>query len=92
MHIKYGTILGRFVGLFGPYAITFGHTVYSCKPILNEQEKAHEYCHTLQYTKYGFWGFIRKYLWLWVKFGYRNHPMEVEAYLYSLRNQWTQYD
>jgi len=40
---------------------------------------AHEECHIAQYVKYGFLGFLFRYLWYSIKYGYNNNPLEVEA-------------
>jgi hypothetical protein len=33
----------------------------------------------LQYQREGFFGFLLKYLWYSVRFGYRQNPFEIEA-------------
>ena len=39
----------------------------------------HENAHWEQYKRMGFFGFYATYLWLLVRHGYINHPMEIEA-------------
>lgn len=39
----------------------------------------HELCHVEQFKKYGFVGFIIRYLWESLKKGYYNNKYEVEA-------------
>lgn len=39
----------------------------------------HELCHVEQFKKYGFIGFIMRYLWESLKKGYYNNKYEVEA-------------
>lgn len=43
----------------------------------------HEDCHLLQYEHLGFWKTYLGYFWLWVRFGYENHPREIEARAYA---------
>lgn len=40
----------------------------------------HELIHCYQYKKYGIFKFFIKYLMYRIRYGYKNHPMEVEAY------------
>jgi len=40
---------------------------------------AHEGCHTAQYLRCGFFGFLFRYLWYSIKYGYNDNPLEVEA-------------
>ncbi|TAD81693.1 MAG: DUF4157 domain-containing protein [Bacteroidetes bacterium] len=39
----------------------------------------HELKHVEQYQRYGFWGFIFRYLWQWLRHGYHANKYEVEA-------------
>lgn len=39
----------------------------------------HELQHFYQGQKLGFFGYYTKYIWLWIRNGYKNHPMELEA-------------
>ena len=39
----------------------------------------HEQAHWAQYVRMGAVKFYAKYLWLLVRHGYQNHPMEIEA-------------
>lgn len=39
----------------------------------------HELCHWAQYQRMGAVRFYATYIWLFLRHGYRNHPMEVEA-------------
>lgn len=39
----------------------------------------HELQHFYQGQKLGFFGYYAKYIWLWIRNGYKNHPMELEA-------------
>jgi hypothetical protein len=39
----------------------------------------HEKVHWDQYQRYGLFGFYWKYLILSLRYGYNNHPMEIEA-------------
>ena len=39
----------------------------------------HERCHWMQAQRMGVVKFYVVYVWLWLRFGYANHPMEKEA-------------
>lgn len=39
----------------------------------------HEQCHWAQYQRMGAVRFYAKYIWLLLRHGYQNHPMEKEA-------------
>lgn len=39
----------------------------------------HEAAHLLQYRRYGMAGFLLRYLWYSLQYGYRNNPLEQEA-------------
>lgn len=65
-------------------AIVFGHTIYlhntSKKEFLNDKTWVlHELKHVEQYRRYGFAGFIIRYVWEWVRRGYVNNRFEAEA-------------
>ncbi len=65
-------------------AIVFGHTIYlhnsSREEFLNDKTWVlHELKHVEQYRRYGFTGFIIRYVWEWARRGYINNRFEVEA-------------
>lgn len=74
-------LLGAFVPWIG--AITFGRHVFTKHAKLTEYMINHEECHVKQYAKYGFFGFLRRYIWECIKHGYRNCKFEVEARNYG---------
>lgn len=45
----------------------------------------HELMHVEQYERLGTARFLWKYFTLWLRHGYKNHPMEREARLYAKR-------
>lgn len=65
-------------------AIVFGSTIYLYK-VTKKQLKSnipylrHEVAHVLQYKREGWVGFLAKYLWYSLRFGYRQNPFELEA-------------
>lgn len=65
-------------------AITFGQHVFTNRTYLRDMTIWHEECHTKQYKKYGFFGFLVRYLWDSLKHGYWNNKFEVEARKYAL--------
>ncbi len=65
-------------------AIVFGTTINLYKVsredfLKNTPYLLHELTHVLQYQREGFVGFLLKYLWYSIRFGYRQNPFEVEA-------------
>ena len=65
-------------------AIVFGHTIYvwgrtGVRFALHTPWLHHELMHVQQYCRLGFTRFLATYLWLWLKHGYRRHPLELEA-------------
>jgi hypothetical protein len=65
-------------------AIVFGSTIHLCnittKDFIADKPLAcHELTHVLQYRQYGYFGFLRRYLWECVKHGYYNNRFEKEA-------------
>ena len=47
--------------------------------IHSERLIRHEQAHWAQYQRMGALGFYITYAWLWLRHGYRNHPLEIEA-------------
>lgn len=45
----------------------------------DERWVKHELCHVAQYRRMGTLPFLAKYLWLSIRYGYYNNPLEVEA-------------
>lgn len=65
-------------------AIVFGDTIhlwnFNCLEFMRDKDLVcHELTHVLQYQRYGYWGFLRRYLWETIKHGYYNNPLEKEA-------------
>jgi hypothetical protein len=47
--------------------------------LASERLVRHEKAHWFQYQRMGAVRFYLTYIWGWVRHGYRNHPMEIEA-------------
>jgi len=45
----------------------------------DEQLRVHEGVHAAQFREHGWIGFIVKYCWYFVRYGYWNSPFEIEA-------------
>lgn len=65
-------------------AIVFGSTIHLhgttvSEFLANTAWVKHELCHIRQYKRYGFIGFITRYLIESLRFGYYNNRFEVEA-------------
>jgi len=68
------------IKLFGFDGITFGkHVFLSDKGYDNKELLAHETIHIEQYRRYGFLGFIGKYIAETIKYGYKGNTLEREA-------------
>lgn len=74
-------LLAWWLRKIGMAAITlppFG--IYAIEERLNDERLVkHENVHWKQYEKLGLVGFYGAYLWLSLRYGYQNNPMEVEA-------------
>jgi hypothetical protein len=55
------------------------HGVSSRQFLNNRRWLKHELKHVEQYKKYGIIGFLARYIWYSIKYGYYKNPMEVEA-------------
>ena len=65
-------------------AIVFGHTIHlhntTKEDFLSDQRwLKHELCHIRQYERYGFIGFIARYLYESARHGYYHNKFEIEA-------------
>jgi hypothetical protein len=47
--------------------------------LTNKNWIKHELKHVEQYRRYGYLGFLARYLWFSYKYGYYNNPLEIEA-------------
>lgn len=63
-------VLGKTICLWGVSKNEF---------LSNENWVKHELKHVEQYKRYGYFGFLVKYVWLSIRDGYENNPLEVEA-------------
>jgi len=62
-------------------ALTFRHTVFVRDDVpINDRLKAHELVHVAQYERYGTIGFVARYIVWNARYGYRENPLEREAY------------
>lgn len=65
-------------------AVTIGTCIYlynaSCDDLLaNQAWYRHELAHVLQYQKFGMFGFLFRYTWYSIRYGYYHNPLELEA-------------
>ncbi len=65
-------------------AIVLGNTIHlrnvsESSFLKNEKWLRHELCHIRQFERYGFIGFIARYLWESLRKGYYHNKYEVEA-------------
>ena len=73
----------------GASATTFGRTVFVRRGVeLGPRLRRHEYEHVLQYHRHGRVGFLRRYLWAYLRWrlrgyrhlpAYRRIPFEIQA-------------
>lgn len=79
MNVHYRSLLAR---LFLPrryVAITLSSHVLTREASLADNVLRHEWVHVEQWRRYGFVGFLSRYLWYHFKYGYQRNPFEVEA-------------
>ena len=65
-------------------AITIGNSIFLYNAtredfLNNEAWYRHELAHIKQYNQYGMMGFLVRYLWYSIRYGYHNNPLEIEA-------------
>lgn len=63
-------VLGKTIHLYGVPATEF---------LADEKWVKHELCHVRQFKRYGFFGFLVRYLWESMRKGYYNNRFEAEA-------------
>lgn len=79
MNVHYRSRLAR---LFLPrryLAITLASHVLTRESTLDERVLLHEMAHVEQWKRYGLLGFLARYLWYHLRYGYAGNPLEVEA-------------
>ena len=87
VHIKENSFLARIAAWkmkSKAVAMVLGSTIHlhniSKEDFLkNTRLVKHELCHVQQYKEHGFIGFLIKYLWGCMRYGYYNCPFEKEA-------------
>lgn len=65
-------------------ALVMGHTIYiygltKDELLSNTRLLKHELVHVAQYERYGIPGFLLRYVWYSLRYGYYRNPLEVEA-------------
>lgn len=83
-HIRFRSVWAS-VLTFGNDLVTLGSTIHVKHNFITERAHAHEYCHLLQYQRYGVHGFLLRYLVGFLAHGYVGHPLEVEAHEYAAK-------
>ena len=79
VNVHYRSLLAR---LFLPrryVAITLASHVLTREASLDDSVLRHEWVHVEQWRRYGFFGFLGRYLWYHFKYGYQRNPFEIEA-------------
>jgi hypothetical protein len=68
---------------YSGFAVTIGQTTYySCdKSLVTDRWRRHEDKHKEQYRRLGMVGFLIRYFYYQIKYGYMKNPLEVEAQL-----------
>ncbi len=85
--VKKNSWLARLASIWMRYevvALVWGRTIhlYGTEPdklLAHKSWLAHELVHVRQYETMGLFGFLRAYLWEWIKHGYHNNRYEIEA-------------
>ena len=63
----------------GDLAFTWGRHVFVVGAALPVASMLHELQHVLQFRRYGYLGFVVRYVWYAATVGYRANPLEAEA-------------
>lgn len=86
MKIHWNSLLAKIILPRKFMAITIGrHVFIKSRPedFINDQQSdrllRHESKHVEQYQLYGFFGFLIRYVWYHVRFGYEGNLLEIEA-------------
>lgn len=85
MKIHWNSLLAKIILPKKFIAITFGKhifirfTRFELSNSVRIRLLAHEEAHVKQYKRYGFIGFIIRYLWYSIRYSYKNNPLEIEA-------------
>jgi len=79
IYLHVGGLVGAILALTPYCAITFGQHIYFRDYSVNPDILDHELIHVEQYKRYGFIGFLIRYIYYLLKYGYYNNPLEVEA-------------
>ena len=78
MRVHYNSRLARCLpSKFDAFA--FGGSVYVKRGVAAQKLLLHEAQHVLQFRKYGKLGFLLRYLWYLLRYGYTHSPLEVAA-------------
>jgi hypothetical protein len=67
----------------GTEGVTLGENIYIWPPEKAENKRLikHEMCHVRQWERYGKIGFLSRYIYEFIKYGYKASPLELEATL-----------
>lgn len=69
--------------LVGHDCITLRRTIYCRNRKLHRHTHAHEFAHVMQWVQFGVIGFLVRYLWAQVRYGYKNNPYERDAHRFA---------
>jgi hypothetical protein len=85
-YIKERSFPARLAALFmgAPIAMVLGKTIHLYGATREDFLRditwvRHEICHVMQYRELGSFTFLRKYIWEWIKVGYKDISFEVAA-------------
>lgn len=60
-------------------AFVFGQHIFVRGRVISQPLLRHERVHVDQYAKYGVIGFLVRYIWYQIRYGYIDNPLEIEA-------------
>jgi len=84
-------VYNKFLPVKGFTAMAFFGVILARREFepLTDKTVRHEQIHTAQAKELGGWIlFYLAYLFLWIEYGYRNHPMEIEAYANDFKRDY----
>lgn len=82
VRILQGWLVDKLLDLFGKFdGMAIGNTILIRSKKLKMELLAHELVHVEQYHRLGFFKFLYNYMKSHYKYGYKDNPFEIEAYL-----------
>jgi len=79
MKVYYNSTLAKVLLPKRYVAIALGDRVFTKARSLSAATLRHEQVHVEQWRRHGLIGFVARYLWYHLRYGYNDNPFEIEA-------------